>query len=129
MGCAVRRWATVQLTARPTAAGTVIRRGEVWWVAFDPAQGSEIRKTRPAVVLSADALNRARRTVLVVPLSTGPAAHPPILVAILSLGAASVAVCDQIRAVDKTRLLRREATISAAELRAVGAGLRAVLVL
>jgi mRNA-degrading endonuclease toxin of MazEF toxin-antitoxin module len=43
-----------------------VRRGEVWWVNFDPMEGSEIRKTRPAVVVTADALNRARRTVVVV---------------------------------------------------------------
>jgi mRNA interferase MazF len=114
------------VTDRPPPA---IRRGEVWWVNFDPTQGRDIRKTRPAIVLTADALNRARRTVVVVPLSTGPAANPPILVAVLSLGGASVAVCDQVRAVGKTRFLRREGAIAAAELKAVEAGLRAVLML
>lgn len=44
-----------------------IRRGEIWWVAFDPARGSEIRKTRPCVVVSVDEVNRARRTPVVVP--------------------------------------------------------------
>ena len=105
----------------------VVRRGEVWWVAFDPTRGSEIRKTRPAVVLSANGLNRARRTVLVVPLSTGPAPRPPIVVATPSAGPASVAVCDQLRAVDKTRLTRADGVLSATDLRAIEAGLRAVL--
>lgn len=81
-----------------------LRRGEVWRVAFDPTRGSEIRKARPAVVLSANGLNRPRRTVLVVPLSTGPAPRPPIVVATLSAGPDSVAVCDQPRRVDKLRL-------------------------
>ncbi len=49
-----------------------VRRGDIWWVALDPAQGSEIRKTRPAVVITADALNRARRTVVIVPLLRVP---------------------------------------------------------
>jgi mRNA interferase MazF len=111
----------------PAAAAHPVRRGDIWWVALDPTPGSEIRKTRPAVVLSADGLNRVRRTVLVVPLSTGPAPRPPIVVATPSAGAASVAVCDQLRAVDRTRLTRADGALSAADLRAVEAGLRAVL--
>lgn len=104
-----------------------LRRGEVWWVDLDPTRGSEIRKTRPAVVISADALNRARRTVVVVPLSTGPAPRPPIVVATPSAGEASVAVCDQLRAVDRTRLAAQHGSLSAGDLRAVEEGIRAVL--
>ena len=84
---------------RAASPGTAIRRGDIWWVDFEPTQGAEIRKTRPAVVITADALNRARRTVVVVPLSTGPEPHPPVVVATPSAGARSVAVCDQLRAV------------------------------
>jgi mRNA interferase MazF len=104
-----------------------VRRGEVWWVDLDPTRGSEIRKTRPAVVLTANALNRARRTVVVVPLSTGPAPRPPVVVATPSAGAGSVAVCDQMRAVDKGRLTRCTGQITAADLRVVENGVRAVL--
>lgn len=112
----------------PTASATeLIRRGDVWWVDLDPTRGSEIRKTRPAVVLTADGLNRARRTVVVAPLSTGPEPRPPIVVPTPSAGSASVAVCDQVRAVDKVRLVRREGRLAAADMRAVEAGLRAVL--
>ena len=92
-----------------------------------PTRGSEIRKTRPAVVLTADALNRARRTVVVVPLSTGPAPNPPIVVATPSAGADTVAVCDQVRAVDKGRLSRRSGQMAAADLQAIEDGVRAVL--
>jgi len=99
----------------------------VWWVDLDPTRGSEIRKTRPAVVLTADALNRARRTVVVVPLSTGPMPRPPIVVATASAGAGSTAVCDQVRAVDKSRLIRRVGQLAMADLRAVEGGVRAVL--
>ncbi len=111
----------------PVATPVVVRRGEVWWVDLDPTRGSEIRKTRPAVVLTADALNRARRTVVVVPLSTGPAPRPPIVIAVTSAGAGSVAVCDQVRAVDKGRLTQRAGQLAAADLRAVEDGVRVVL--
>ena len=94
---------------------------------LDPTRGSEIRKTRPAVVLSADALNRARRTVVVVPLSTGPTPRPPLVVATASAGEGSVAVCDQVRAVDKTRLTRRVGQLATADLRAIENSLRIVL--
>jgi mRNA interferase MazF len=105
------------------------RRGSIWWVDLDPTRGAEIRKQRPAVVLSADGLNRARRTVVVVPLSTGPAPRPPINVAVPSAGEGSVAVCDQLRAVDRIRLRRRSGILSRADLRTVEDAVRAVLVL
>ncbi len=78
------------------------------------------------MVLTADALNRARRTVVVVPLSTGPAPRPPIVVAAASAGAGSVAVCDQVRAVDKSRLTRRVGQLTMTDLRAVADGVRGV---
>jgi mRNA interferase MazF len=115
--------------ARPprTRAAVSVQRGSVWWVDLDPTRAAEIRKTRPVVVLSADGLNRARRTVMVVPLSTGPAPHPPIVVATPSAGDGSVAVCDQLRAVDKARLARMAGMLSREDLRAVEEGVRIVL--
>lgn len=113
--------------SRSPAASIAVRRGEVWWVNLDPARGSEIRKTRPAVVLTTDALNRARRTVVVVPLSTGPTPRPPIVIATPSAGAESVAVCDQVRAVDKGRLTRLGGRLAIADLRSVEDGVRTVL--
>jgi mRNA interferase MazF len=113
--------------SRAPSASVIVRRGEVWWVNLDPTRGSEIRKTRPAVVLTADALNRARRTVVVVPLSTGPTPRPPIVVATPSAGADSVAICDQVRAVDKGRLTRSSGRLAAADLQAIEVGVRAVL--
>jgi mRNA interferase MazF len=104
-----------------------VRRGEVWWVDLDPTRGSEIRKTRPAAILSVDALNRVRRTVVVVPLSSSPHPRPPLVVAVPSAGAGSVAVCDQVRAVDKGRLARRQGLLSDADLREIEDGVRAVL--
>jgi mRNA interferase MazF len=105
------------------------RRGSIWWVNLDPTQGAEIRKSRPAVVLSSDGLNRARRTVVVVPLSTGPPPRPPLVVAVPSAGDGSVAVCDQIRAVDRTRLRRQAGNLTREDLRRVEDGVRAALAL
>jgi mRNA interferase MazF len=109
------------------AQSVTVSRGEVWWVNLDPTRGSEIRKTRPAVVLTANALNRVRRTVVVVPLSTGPLPRPPIVVATPSAGADSVAVCDQVRAIDKSRLTRPSGRLAATDLAAIEDGVRAVL--
>jgi mRNA interferase MazF len=110
-------------------SGAEPRRGSIWWVDLDPTRGAEIRKQRPAVVVSADGLNRVRRTVVIVPLSTGPSPRPPINVAVPSAGEDSVAVCDQIRAVARIRLGRLAGVLSRADLRAVEEGVRAVLVL
>ena len=81
-----------------------ITRGEIWWISLDPTQGSEIRKTRPCVVLSHDTLNRLRHTVVVVPLSTAAKPYPPITIPVTCQGEPCVAVIDQIRAVAKHRL-------------------------
>jgi|HubBroStandDraft_6_1064221.scaffolds.fasta_scaffold1062329_1 mRNA interferase MazF len=115
------------MASPPPSDGITVRRGEVWWVDFDVVDDGEVRKMRPAVVVTADALNRARRTVVVVPLATGPSPRPPIVVATPSAGERRVAVCDQARAVDKARLTRTAGTLSAADLRAVEEGLRRVL--
>ncbi len=113
--------------SQPALPPMPVERGDVWWVDLDPTRGSEIRKTRPAVVLTVNALNQARRTVVVVPLSTGPAPRPPIVVPAASAGTGSVAVCDQVRAVDKTRLTRRSGRLTMTDLHAIEAGVRVVL--
>ena len=115
------------MAAPPPPDGMSVRRGEVWWVDFDVVEDGEMRKMRPAVVVTADALNRSRRTVVVVPLATGPQPRPPIVVATPSAGYRRVAVCDHARAVDKSRLTRTAGTLSTADLRAVEEGLRRVL--
>ena len=114
---------------RPPAGGSAMEivRGSIWWVEFDPTIGSEIRKTRPAVVLTADSLNRVRRTVVVVPLSTGPGQRPPIVLHVPSAGQGSMAVCDQIRAVDRSRLMRPSGSLSREDLKAVEDSVRTIL--
>jgi mRNA interferase MazF len=94
-----------------------IERGEIWWVNLDPAVGREIRKRRPCVVLSANEVNRIRATPVVIPLSSSPEAAPPIVLSVPSAGKDSVAVVDQIRAVDKKRFVHRAGILADADLR------------
>ena len=102
-------------------------RGEIWWVALDPAFGSEIRKTRPCVVVSVRVLNERRRTVIVVPLSSSPKASPPILIPITCDGRPAVAVSDQIHAVAKERLRSRLGVVAEDELAVLADGLRQIM--
>jgi mRNA interferase MazF len=85
-----------------------MKRGDIYLVNFEPQVGSEIKKARPAVIVSREPFNTHRRTVVVVPLSTAHSKTEfPLLVATRSSGKPSVAVVDQIKAADKRRFLRR----------------------
>lgn len=103
------------------------RRGEVWWVSLDPTLGSEVRKTRPCVVMGTNVLNERRRTVVIVPLSSAPQAAPPVLVPVMCAGRRAVAVIDQIRAATKERFTKRLGELTTEELAAVEDGIRLVL--
>ena len=102
-------------------------RGDIWWVALDPALASEIRKTRPCIVISVKALNERRRTVIVVPLSSSPKASPPVLIPISCEGRPAVAVSDQIRAVAKERLRSRLGVVATDEMAALEDGLKQIM--
>ncbi len=105
-----------------------LQRGNVWWVNLDPAQGSEINKMRPCVLVAATPINQARRTVLAVPLSSsGSPSHPPITVKVSCMGKSALAVCDQSRAVDKTRLTDWIEMMDARSLDSIGKALQQVL--
>lgn len=82
------------------------RRGDVYLVSLDPTRGSEIRKTRPCVVVSPDELNRHLGTFLVAPMTTGGRAYP-FRVACRFRDRSGFVVADQLRAVDRIRLVRR----------------------
>ena len=104
-----------------------MKRGDIWWVALDPGQGSEIKKTRPCVVLTNDTLNRLRKTVVVVPLSTAAKPHPPITVPVTCQGMPAVAVIDQVRAVAKHRLQSRVESLSPKDLETITTALSTIL--
>jgi mRNA interferase MazF len=83
----------------------VVSRGEVWLAALDPTLGSEIRKTRPCLVVSPDDLNRHLRTTTVVPMTTG--SRPArFRVPIAFAGKDGLLLADQIRTVDQRRLVK-----------------------
>lgn len=96
-----------------------MRRGEVWWVEFDPAAGSEVRKTRPAIIVSNDAANRNLARVVVVPVTGNTGRKYPGEAVVWVGGQSSKAVADQIMAADKSRLKERLGTLTKADLLAV----------
>jgi mRNA interferase MazF len=83
-----------------------VARFEVYLVNLDPTVGSEIRKTRPCVVLSPDELNRHSRLYIVAPLTSGRRAYP-FRVACEFQGVPGYVVLDQLRTVDRGRFVRR----------------------
>ncbi len=103
------------------------RRGEVWWVALDPALGSEIRKTRPAVVVSNDSCNAHGSRVVALPVTSNVESLYPGEAQLLVRGRAARALGDQVCSVDKARLRSRIATLSKDEVAAVDEALRITL--
>ena len=105
-----------------------MNRGEIWLVNFDPTIGAEIKKTRPAIILSSQPFNRLRRTLLVVPLSsTHEQTEFPLLIAIRSSGRPSVAVVDQIKAAAKERFIRKLGVASSDEMEQISDALAMLL--
>ncbi len=102
--------------------------GEIWLVNFDPTIGAEIKKTRPAVIVSDQPFNRLRRTVVVVPLSSSHRQTEfPLLIAIRSGPLPSVAVVDQVKAAAKERFIRKVAVATAGEMAQISEALATVL--
>lgn len=87
---------------------------DVYWVNLDPAVGSEIRKTRPAIIVSPDVMNHAVNTVVVVPI-TKTIIHWPFRATIKVAKQKSSAACDHIRSVSRKRLQNKIGTLSRAE--------------
>lgn len=101
-----------------------MKRGEVWWVEFDPAVGSEVRKTRPAVLVSNDAANRNLSRVVVVPLTSSTGRQYPGEALVSVGGQSSKAMADQIMAADKARLKSPLGQLSKADMQAVEDAIR-----
>ena len=101
----------------------MVNRGEVWLATLDPTQGSEIRKTRPCLIISPPELHDHLRTVTVAPMTTG--AHPaPFRISLTFQGKTGLIVLDQTRTLDKSRLQHRLGVVSDATLSATLAAAR-----
>jgi mRNA interferase MazF len=93
-----------------------MKRGEIWWVDFEPAMGSEVRKTRPAVIVSNDASNGAMSRVQVVPVTSNTSKLYVFESRIEVKGAQGKAMADQIMTADKQRLKKRIGKVSPSEM-------------
>lgn len=104
-----------------------MKRGEVYWANLDPTVGSEIQKKRPCVIVGANPINKARRTVVAIPLSSSAKPNPPLTIPVFFQGKDAVVVLDQIRALDKSRLTDKAGSLTLKELKALDEGLKQVL--
>ena len=93
-----------------------MKRGEVWWVNFDPSTGGEIRKKRPAVIVSNNAANQFLNRVQVVPLTSSVGKLYPSEAYITLRGKNAKAMADQLTTVSKKRLINQAWSVSKTEL-------------
>ena len=103
------------------------RRGDVYWVALDPTLGSEIQKTRPAVIVSNNSCNTFGARVVVLPLTSNVDSLYPGEALVTVKGKPSRALGDQIRSLDKSRLRSKIEALSQDELAAVEEAVRITL--
>lgn len=101
-----------------------MRRGEVWWVSFAGTSGGEVRKTRPAVIVSNNTANQHANRVKVVPLSSSIGKLYPCEARVIVQGRESKAMADQITTASKERLTARLGLLSPAEMRAIDMAMR-----
>jgi mRNA interferase MazF len=88
------------------------QRDEVWLISLDPTQGSEIQKTRPCLVISPNEMNQNLQTVIIAPMTTVTRPYPS-RISVYFQGKRGQVALDQLRAVDRQRLVRKLGTISA----------------
>ena len=96
----------------------MVKRGEIWLVNLDPTVGSEIKESRPCVVISPGEMHDHLRTVIVAPMTTG--SHPaPFRIPVAHAGKEGLILLDQIRTVDKIRLISHFGKIQPRTLKAL----------
>lgn len=93
----------------------MVKRGEIWLAALDPTVGSEIQKTRPCVVISPDEMHSYLRTVIVAPMTTG-SQPAPFRIPVTFQRKKGLILLDQIRTLDKQRLIKKAGSVNASTL-------------
>ena len=105
------------------ACAPAVRRGEIWLAALDPTIGAEIQKTRPCVVVSPAEVHDFLHTVTIAPMTTG-SRPAPYRIPLRFRGKDGLILLDQMRSLDKRRLVRRLGALPGATLRLTLAALR-----
>ena len=107
--------------------GPAIRRGEIWWVNFDPAVGGEVRKTRPAVVVSNNRFNAGNNRVQVIPLTSSEKRLYLFEAYVTAGGRRSKAMADQIKTLARERLREKIGHVTTEEMKAIEKAIRVQL--